>query len=224
MALLHVCRTRLIPGIVAGKHVMGEAPLSDVDSLTTEDADNVSNEGVVVDTGGLGTAPNASEARALREDRRVPVSLTNAECAAILGDGQKCIRNDITWTEDEDHSPAWEFRAEDESPQGWPIFVKGRYNRSAGTLTYALILQTEGRIYGLDMGKDHHNPQCNQVGDKREHRWSEQYRDKEASVPDGVTAPVSEPVAVWRQFCTEARIRHDGIIKSPPLDQGDLEL
>ena len=35
--------------------------------------------------------------------------------------------------------------------------VKGRYNGAAGTLTYALILKTAGRIYGLDLGKDHHN-------------------------------------------------------------------
>ena len=44
---------------------------------------------------------------------------------------------------------------------------------AARTLTYALILKTAGRIYGLDLGKDHHNPQCEQVGEKHKHRWSE---------------------------------------------------
>ncbi|MGH8191833.1 MAG: DUF6978 family protein, partial [Rhodanobacteraceae bacterium] len=39
------------------------------------------------------------------------------------------------------------------------------------------------RIYGLDLGKDHHNPQCNQVGEKHKHRWTDQYRDKEAYEP-----------------------------------------
>ena len=38
------------------------------------------------------------------------VPLTDAEFASILGDEEKRIRNDITWAEDEDHSPAWEFR------------------------------------------------------------------------------------------------------------------
>ena len=104
--------------------------------------------------------------------------LTDADFASILGDEQKCIRNDVTWSEDEDHSPAWEFRAEVESNQGWPLFVKGRYNRHAGTLTFALILKTAGRIVGLDLGKDHHNPECAQVGEKHMHRGSERHSDK----------------------------------------------
>ena len=98
----------------------------------------------------------------------------------------------------------------------------GRYNRDARTLTYALILKTVGRIYGLDMGKDHHNPQCEQVGDTHKHRWSEQQRDKEAYVPTDVTGAVSDPVAVWKQFCAEAHILHDGNMNSPPPDQGEL--
>ena len=146
--------------------------------------------------------------------------LTDAEFVSILGDQEKCIRNDISWTKDEDHSLAWEFRVE--SHQGWPLFVKGRFSRHAGTLNYALILKTAGRIYGLDMGKDHHNPQCDQVGEKHTHVWSEQHSDKVAHVPTDVNAPVSDPVAVWEQFCAEARIRHDGTMRSPPPDQGEL--
>ena len=75
------------------------------------------------------------------------------------------------------------------------VHPQGRYNQDARTLTYALILKTVGRIYGLDMGKDHHNPQCEQVGDTHKHRWSEQYRDKEAYVPTDVTGAVSDR---WR--------------------------
>ena len=44
--------------------------------------------------------------------------LTDAEFESILGDEEKRIPNDIAWTEDEDHSPAWEFRANVESGQG----------------------------------------------------------------------------------------------------------
>lgn len=142
--------------------------------------------------------------------------LTNAEFASILEDDSKRIEGDITWCEDEDHSPALEFRAEVFSEPGWPLFIRGSYNRLAGALTYAIILKTEGRIYALDLGKDHHNPQCTQVGEKHKHRWSEQFRDKEAYVPDDITAPVSDPVAVWAQFCTEARINHKGKLAQPP--------
>lgn len=48
-----------------------------------------------------------------------------------------------------------EFRVDIESTNGWPLFVKGRYNVAAKTRTSALILKTAGRIYGLDLGKDH---------------------------------------------------------------------
>lgn len=148
--------------------------------------------------------------------------LTDAEFAAILADDSKRVQGDITWKEDEDRSPALEFRVDVESTNGWPLLLKGRYNPAAGTLTYALILKTAGRIYGLDLGKDHHNPTCEQVGEKHKHRWSERYRDKEAYVPGDVNAPVSDPVAVWGEFCAEARIRHDGRMRRPLATQGEL--
>lgn len=148
--------------------------------------------------------------------------LTDAEFTSILDDKTKRIQDDVVWKEDEDHSPAWEFRAEVESTSGWPLFVKGRYSSMAGTLNYALILKTAGRIYALDLGKDHHNPQCEQVGEKHKHRWSERYGDKEAYVPNDVNAPVSDPVAVWREFCAEAGIRHDGRMEQPPPRQEEL--
>ncbi len=108
------------------------------------------------------------------------MSLTDVEFASILNDNTKRIDGDVFWAEDEDHSPAFEFRVNVTSKSGWPLFVKGRFNSPAGTLNYALILTTVGRIYGLDLGKDHHNPQCEQVGEKHKHKWSELYRDKEA--------------------------------------------
>ena len=47
-------------------------------------------------------------------------------------------------------------------------------------LSFALILNTAGRIYALDLGKDHHNPDCNHVGEKHKYRWTETQRDKTA--------------------------------------------
>ena len=148
--------------------------------------------------------------------------LTDREFASILADETKRIQDDIAWREDEDHSPAAvEFRVEIESMNGWPLVVKGYYNSVAGTLSYTIILKTTGRIYGLDLGKDHHNPQCQQVGEPHKHQWSEQFGDKEAYVPNDVNAPVSDPVAVWKEFCAKARIRHDGRMQ-PPAKQGGL--
>jgi hypothetical protein len=84
-----------------------------------------------------------------------------------------------------------EFRAEVTSNVGWPLFVRGSYNPLARELTYVLILKTTGRIYGLDLGKDHHNPTCQQVGEKHKHHWREQYRTPgraafAATVPEGL--------------------------------------
>ncbi|MCC6124103.1 MAG: hypothetical protein IT426_04015 [Pirellulales bacterium] len=94
----------------------------------------------------------------------------------------------------------------------------------AEALSYMLILKTAGRIYGLDLGRDHHNPQCNQVGDKHKHRWNELFKDKEAYVPDDITKSVSDPIAVWRQFMAEAKIVHNGELNAPPRLQKDLFL
>jgi hypothetical protein len=141
--------------------------------------------------------------------------LSDTEFAAIMSD-RKWIDEDIVWREDEDHSLAREFRVEVSSNGGWPLFVEGRYNRRASKLVYPLILRTDGRICGLCMGNDHHNPQCNQVGRKHMHWWTEQYRDKEAYVPHTIIASVHDPVAVWQQFCAEAGIQHNGRMFPPP--------
>ena len=148
--------------------------------------------------------------------------LTDVEFASILNDDTKRIEDDVAWTADEDHSPALEFRVIVESISGWPLFVKGRYNSAARTLTYALISKTEGRIYALDLGKDHHNPQCDQVGERHKHSWSERYRDKEAYVPSDVNAPVFDPISAWKEFCIEAGIQHKGRMNRPPALQKEL--
>ena len=152
------------------------------------------------------------------------MALSNTEFEALLGDATKRIEGDIAWQEDEDHSPCLEFRAELRSDTGWPLFVRGSFNPLIPALSYVLILKSAGRIYGLDLGKDHHNPQCDQVGEAHKHRWSEQFRDKEAYAPADVTAEASDPVAAWMQFCAEARIDHQGKMMKPRARTGDLFL
>ncbi|MBP7675501.1 MAG: hypothetical protein KBB14_04190 [Thermoanaerobaculia bacterium] len=158
----------------------------------------------------------------MKPARGYEMPFSDTELDAILTDGTKRIEGDIAWADDEDHSPSSEFRVEVRSSSGWPLFVRGSINAHAGTLTFALILKTEGRIYALDLGKDHHNPQCNQVGEKHKHRWTQRYRDKEAYVPSDIQAPVNDPCAVWTEFCIEARITHNGTLATPPVRQQEL--
>ena len=148
--------------------------------------------------------------------------MNQADFEALLSDTTKLIVGDISWSEDEDHSPAVEFRVEVQSDPGYPLFIKGSYNGLANTLSYTLVHRGSGRIYALDLGKDHHNPSCTFVGEKHKHRWNEPVRDKEAYVPDDITATVSDPVQVWREFCAEANLSHQGTMQSPPRVQMEL--
>jgi hypothetical protein len=150
------------------------------------------------------------------------MDFTETELVAILEDTSKEIVGDICWLEDEDHSPSLEFRAEISSQAGYPLFVRGSFNSHAETLTFAIIHASNRRIYALDLGKDHHNPDCRNVGEKHKHRWTDRFRDKEAYAPPDITAPVLDPVEVWRQFCTEARITHRGVMHAPPPLQREL--
>ena len=150
--------------------------------------------------------------------------MLDQEFEEIIGDQSKQIVVDIDWVEDEDHSPTLEFRADVISDEKYPLFIKGSYNPLINALTYALIHRNYGRIYALDMGKDHHNPSCNNVGEKHMHRWQQSMRDKDAYNPSEITANASDPVAVWKQFCTQAKITHSGKMSSPPPIQWKLEI
>ena len=150
--------------------------------------------------------------------------ITQTEVDVILADPSKRIEGDLRWAEDEDHSPALQFRVEVASDAAYPLQVNGRLNALAGTLSFTLIHKGTGRIYALDIGAEHHNPTCQCVGEKHKHRWLDQFADKSAYSPDDITAGVDDPVEVWRQFCAEAKISHRGVLHRPPATQKDFLL
>lgn len=57
------------------------------------------------------------------------MSLTQNEFEVILSDPSKSIDADIAWTEDEDHSPSVEFRAEVNSEAGVSAVHPGELQR-----------------------------------------------------------------------------------------------
>lgn len=148
--------------------------------------------------------------------------LSQTEFEALISDTSKRINAGVQWADDEDHSPTLEFRVEVESNAGYPLFVRGSFNPLANAAAFALIHRGVGRIYCLCMGKDHHNPTCQNTGDKHKHRWTEQFRDKEAYVPPDITADTSDLSLLWSQFCSEAKIIHDGTFQVPSGIQEDL--
>jgi hypothetical protein len=148
--------------------------------------------------------------------------MTNTEFEAIVN-GPKTIDGDIAWSIDEEHSPTVEFRVSVEC--AWPgLSVKGSFNAAAQKLSYVLICQGVGRIYALDLGADHHNPDCHDVGERHKHRWSEAQRDKNAYAPADITEAASNPQGVWQQFCDEANITHSGLLGTVPAAQLDFFL
>lgn len=142
----------------------------------------------------------------------------------FMSDGDKHIDGDIEWSEDEDHSPSVEFRVSVISAAGYPISVKGSFNPIVSNLTYAIIDKRFGRIYALDFGPRHRNPDGEVIGEKHKHRWSSSFRDKRAYEPTDITAKPNDPLKVWEEFCTEANIVHNGIMNKVPPWQLDMLL
>ena len=130
----------------------------------------------------------------------------------IIDDDTKIILEDIIW-EIVPYTSGQRFRADIQSD--YPLFLNGWYNPASYKLSYAIIHQGEGRIYGLDLGADLINPDGVRVGEKHKNYWREGYRDKWAYVPQDITEPWHRPVEVWRQFCNEVNLQHLGIMRSP---------
>jgi hypothetical protein len=149
--------------------------------------------------------------------------MLNQEFADFLSDAGKEITADIVWKPSEAHPAIVGFRVDLSTTEGHPVEVVGSFNRRINALTFAVIHTKFGRIYALDIGKDHKNPDGNFVGELHKHRWTEAYEAQEAYVPDDITEPASNPVAVWRQFCIEAKIIHTGKIANPPQLHTELQ-
>jgi hypothetical protein len=150
------------------------------------------------------------------------VVLSQDEFEELIADPEKYIEGNIDWTQE--RSPWLGFRVEISSPAGYPLFLKGSCNPIIVALSYHIIHKTAGRIYGLDLGKDHRNPDGKRIGEKHKHRWNEPLRDKEAYVPVDITALATEPEKVWKEFCQEAKLTHNGTMTPLPDQQLDLFL
>ena len=155
------------------------------------------------------------QASVMCDSMQLTMTLSQQEFDYILADSSKHIRMDIHWGDDSDHSPARVFRVEVSSESRYPLFIAGRYNPIAGKLSYSLILRGTGRIYGLDLGVDHRNPDGEYVGEMHKNYWVPGSQDKWAFAPDDITESWDRPVEVWHQFCDEAGISHVGRLHPP---------
>ena len=148
------------------------------------------------------------------------MTLSQQEYDGIISDTTKVIHGDIAW-EGAGNSPTRQFIVDIQSNGGHSIFVKGWYNPRSGKLSYSIIHGQAGRIYGLDLGADHQNPDGEFVGEKHKNYWVPGRRDKWAYVPEDITEPWNRPAAVWGEFCAEANIQHLGRLRDPFI-QGSM--
>ncbi len=147
------------------------------------------------------------------------MTLSQQEFETILADPTKVVEGGIRWEDDVDHTPARVFRTEVTTDGSYSIFVVGRYNSSSEKLSYGSILRGTGRIYGLDLGRRHKNPDGEVFENRHKNRWREGHRDKCAFDPQDITEPWSRPVEVSQQFFSEANLLHLGIMYTPGIQE-----
>lgn len=150
--------------------------------------------------------------------------MNQGEYEALMADTSKRIEGDVSWDEAHGHSTAVSFRESIESNSGYPLQVKGYLNRNSSKLSFVILHRSEGCIYRLDLGVEHPNFGGTRVGERHKHPWVEGIGARDAYVPSDITAGVSDPVTVWRQFCEEANIDHLGGMDEPLPQQIDMML
>lgn len=150
-------------------------------------------------------------------------TFTEADVTTIIADPSKMIVSDINWRRTQTYAPASWFLVDVASEGDYPLSIKGWYNPASGKLSFSLLVHGEGRVYGLDLGAEHRNPDGQLIGETHKNRWKDGQRDKHAYAPPDITATWSEPESVWEQFCREINLRHDGTMY-PPVAQGEFWL
>lgn len=134
----------------------------------------------------------------------------------------KYIRSDIDWQRDRDHSLGWEFRI-DCDYDGQTLRVIGSCCKIAEVASFVIVHQQSGRVYALDLGKCHVNADGTNVGDVHKHKPRDCDRTF-AYKPDDITASATDLTLLWKQFCLECNIVHEGRFRVPDeyLYNGDL--
>ena len=145
--------------------------------------------------------------------------LSQNEYEIIMSDTSKRIDENISWKVSASHDHAQEFRKNILSELECSLFVNGWWSPLTRKLSYTLILESAGRILGLDIGDYvHHNPTCQSIRGPHIHRWNENHKDKIAdSAPN--TKSWQQPIEAWDQFCCLAVIEHRGKMIEPILQE-----
>lgn len=146
--------------------------------------------------------------------------MTQGELAAILADTTKRVAGDLSWRQHSDISFAVAFRADVVNSAGDTYRVAGYFNRETGVTTFSLFSDADGRVFGMCVGKDHHNPSCTHTGRAHVHQWTSAEGDKNAYQIQ--VASEGQPITLWRDFCRLANMQHTGDLNEVPPMQLEL--
>ncbi|HXX69640.1 MAG TPA: hypothetical protein VEK07_20825 [Polyangiaceae bacterium] len=103
--------------------------------------------------------------------------------------------------------PYLKARVAVQSATGYDLAVEVTCNPVVGKISACLFVKGVkpgwARIYGVDVGDDHHNPDCQMAGDPHRHnRWSVVHGCRFASPAPEFTSVTEEMVARFLQECS----------------------
>ena len=137
--------------------------------------------------------------------------LSEAEVERIIN-LPKRITEHNQWREGDDGS--WYMEVPIEAEEQLPLRLYGRFNPRTANYTFILFC---GRLNlrRLDVGKRHHNPECDDVGSPHKHRWTDRFRDKWAYEPPEMENK-SSICDTFTTFLAECNIALEGRFAEPP--------
>lgn len=102
-----------------------------------------------------------------------------------------------------------------------PLEWYARFNPRTGNYT-SILFWNRINLRRLDVGKIHHNPNCQDVGRIHKHSWTDVYHDHIAYEP-GEMSRGDDISTVLKRFLVESRIELRVALRNPPVtDQMDL--
>jgi hypothetical protein len=138
--------------------------------------------------------------------------VTQAEFEALIADLTKRIEGTISWSQDKS-GVVFDFRAKVKSDSGDQLSVKGSHNRKLGKTSYTLF--TTDRIFSVDYDRNHGD-----AGNFHIHAWDASRQKCVAMKASGQIEIARDPLRLWKWFCEQAHITHDGVLESlPPLQE-----
>jgi hypothetical protein len=117
----------------------------------------------------------------------------------------------------------YKARGEVQSQTGFELFVEVTWSPKATKASACFFVKRVkplwSRVFGIDLGDDHHNPDCVMTGDPHRHnRWSVKHGARYGTpAPDlqGKTVP-----EMFDVFLRECKIQMAGAIVMPPIQGG----